>query len=141
MGGETQGGWGGSTVKRKRTPVLGPGPEYPLVGHRREIWQGAGTGGVPQAPPAYPRSHRQPATNTHSQPHARQERKEADELLLFGKGREWRSVWPGSAGGGLRTCTYRRFWERERSRKGLGDAVGGTSGCGGVAGGRVTRKS
>jgi hypothetical protein len=31
MGGETQGGWGGSTVKRKRTPVFGisysgPGP-------------------------------------------------------------------------------------------------------------------
>jgi hypothetical protein len=25
MGGETEGGWGGSTVKRKRTPVLGSG--------------------------------------------------------------------------------------------------------------------
>jgi hypothetical protein len=37
MGGKSQGGWGGSTVKGKGTPVLGPGPEYPLVGHRREF--------------------------------------------------------------------------------------------------------
>jgi hypothetical protein len=35
MGGETEVGWGGSTVNGKRTPVLGPGTKYPLIGHRR----------------------------------------------------------------------------------------------------------
>ena len=37
MGGKTQGGWGGSTVKKKRNPFLRPVTNNSLVGHRREF--------------------------------------------------------------------------------------------------------
>jgi hypothetical protein len=38
MGGKTQRGWGGCTVRMKGRPVLGAGTVNPLVGNRREFY-------------------------------------------------------------------------------------------------------